>query len=120
MSVGSLLLVGLRAHAHLKAVAQQDMTLSVSFSPESFKLVVGSMVPVCEGVVDYRLQQQSVSNLRRSSEGEHVNGPQSRMSPTETTAQRNTHTVEQTAIKILWGNCKSEGVDIKKPLEEIR
>lgn len=68
---------------------------------ESFKLVVDGIVPVCEGVVNYRLQQQSISNLRRSSEGEHVNVPQSWMSPTETTAQRNTHTVEQTAIKIL-------------------
>lgn len=34
-----------------------------------------ALKPVLEGIVDYSPEQQPVSNLRRSSEGEHVDGP---------------------------------------------
>lgn len=57
-------------------------------SSVSLQLIVDTLVPVFEGVVDNSLQQQSVSNLRRSSEGEHVDGPESRVSLTQTTASR--------------------------------
>lgn len=55
-------------------------------SSVSLWLIVDTPVPVFEGIVDYGLQQQSVPNLRRSSEGEHVDGPQSRVSLTQTAA----------------------------------
>lgn len=54
----------------------------------SLWLIVDTSLPVFEGIVDYSLQQQSVSNLRRSPEGEHVYGPQGRVSLTQTAAQR--------------------------------
>lgn len=47
-----------------------------------------NLVPVFEGVVDNSSQQQSVSNLRRSSKGEHVNGSQGWVGLTQSTAPK--------------------------------
>lgn len=57
-------------------------------------LTVGNVLPVCEGIVDYSLEKQPVSYLRRSSEREHVNGPQSWMSLAQTTANRITQNIQ--------------------------
>lgn len=61
------------------------------------------MLPVCEGIVDYSLKKQSVSYLRRPSEREHVNGPQSWMSLAQTTANRITQ--KKTSMKITPTRC---------------
>lgn len=47
-------------------------------------------LPVGEGVVDDSLEKQPVSYLRRSSEGEHVDGPQRWVSLAQTAANRTT------------------------------
>ncbi len=107
VSVRSLLLVGLCTHPHLNAAGHTpnpfyQLSLLNPFNAELFKssqvlsylilssvslwLILDTLIPVFEGVVDYSPQQQSVTNLRRSSEGEHVDGPQSRVSLTQTTA----------------------------------
>lgn len=66
---------------------QHHFCLLRCHSDKAIKIRYQIHPPVFEGVVDDGPQQQPVSDLRRSSEGEHVNGPESGMSLTQTAVE---------------------------------
>lgn len=85
-------LISLSTNSHLHAGKQYDYkSCKDTQSPSEhyghlLKLVVlCGHPPVFEGVVNNRLQNQLVTNVGRATEMEHVDGPQGRVSVTQST-----------------------------------